>query len=119
LVVIRSSLSTRYRNFKTFTSPKPVQFSCLALDTTCEFIAAGGQDVFEIYLWSMKIGRLCEVMSEHEGPVVSLAFSPAPGSTMLASTSWDRTLRLWNAIETGSRHEVLQLTSEGLAVAFR
>jgi len=30
------------------------------MDSTAEFVAAGGQDVFEIYLWSMKIGRLLE-----------------------------------------------------------
>jgi periodic tryptophan protein 2 len=51
----------RYRNFKTFVSPRPVQFSCVAIDSTGEFIAAGGQDVFEAYLWSMKIGKLLEV----------------------------------------------------------
>lgn len=51
----------RYRNFRTFTSPRPAQFACLAIDSTGEFVAAGGHDVFEIYLWSMKIGRLLEV----------------------------------------------------------
>jgi hypothetical protein len=51
----------RYRNFRTFASPRPVQFACVALDSTGEFVAAGGHDVFEIYLWSMKIGRLLEV----------------------------------------------------------
>lgn len=33
----------------------------MAIDSTGEFIAAGGQDVFEAYLWSMKIGKLLEV----------------------------------------------------------
>lgn len=57
----------RYRNFKTFVSPRPVQFSCVSIDSTGEFIAAGGQDVFEAYLWSMKIGRLLEVsFKNHE-----------------------------------------------------
>lgn len=51
----------RYRNFKTFVAPRPVQFSCVSMDCNGEFIAAGGQDVFEAYLWSMKIGRLIEV----------------------------------------------------------
>lgn len=51
----------RYRNFRTFTSPRPVQFSCLAIDSTNEFVAAGAQDVFEIYVWSMKMGHLLEV----------------------------------------------------------
>jgi periodic tryptophan protein 2 len=51
----------RYRNFKTFTSPRPVQFSCVALDASDEFVVAGGQDVFEIFLWSIKLGKLLEV----------------------------------------------------------
>lgn len=54
----------RYRNFRTFVSPRPVQFASLAIDSTGEFVAAGGQDVFEAYLWSMKIGRLLEVRIE-------------------------------------------------------
>lgn len=109
----------RYRNFRTFTSPRPVQFVSLALDSAGEFVAAGGQDVFEIYLWSMKIGRLVEVLSGHEGPVVGIAFNPSTGSTALASVSWDKTLRLWNAVESGSHYESVHLTHDGLAVAYR
>lgn len=59
---ITSHLCRRYRNFRTFASPRPVQFSCLAIDSANEFVAAGAQDVFEIYLWSMKIGHLLEVI---------------------------------------------------------
>ncbi|XP_071445521.1 periodic tryptophan protein 2 homolog [Hetaerina americana] len=116
---VRAFDLTRYRNFRTFTSPRPVQFSCVAMDSSSEFVAAGGQDVFEIYLWSLKVGRLLEVMSGHEGPVASIAFSPSPASTALASVSWDKTLKLWNAIETGSQHETVLLTSDGLRVVYR
>ncbi|CAG2060244.1 unnamed protein product, partial [Timema podura] len=98
---------------RTFTSLRPVQFACLALDTSGEFVAAGGQDVFEIYLWSIKIGRLVEVLSGHEGPVVSVAFNPSLTSTSLASASWDQTLRLWNAVESGGTHETLRLPADG------
>ncbi|XP_063980144.1 periodic tryptophan protein 2 homolog isoform X2 [Diachasmimorpha longicaudata] len=109
----------RYRNFKTFTSPRPVQFSCLALDSSDEFLAAGGQDVFDIYLWSVKLGTLLEILSGHEGPVSSLAFNPSPASTAMASVSWDKTLKLWNAIESGSTHETIQLTADGLCVVYK
>lgn len=51
----------RYRNFKTFTAPRQVQFSCLAVDSSGEIICAGCQDVFEIFVWSMKTNRLLEV----------------------------------------------------------
>ncbi|XP_034948808.1 periodic tryptophan protein 2 homolog [Chelonus insularis] len=109
---------TRYRNFKTFTSPRPVQFSCVALDASDEFLAVGGQDFFDIYLWSVKLGTLLEIMSGHEGPVASLAFSPNLASTALASVSWDKTLKLWNAIEHGSTHETIELTADGLCVVY-
>lgn len=55
------SWSNRYRNFRTFTSPRPVQFSSLAVDSSGELVSAGAQDSFEIFLWSMQTGRLLEV----------------------------------------------------------
>lgn len=110
---------TRYRNFRTLTSPSLVQFSCVALDASSELCAAGGQDVFEIFIWSIKFGKLLEVLGGHEAPVVSLAFSPLITSSTLASASWDKTVRVWNCIETGSDHDTIQLTTDALQVAFR
>lgn len=60
-IFVLQNVYFRYRNFKTFVSPRPVQFNCVSIDSTGEFVAAGGQDVFEAYLWSMKIGKLLEV----------------------------------------------------------
>ncbi|KZC03862.1 Periodic tryptophan protein 2 like protein [Dufourea novaeangliae] len=116
---VRAYDLARYRNFRTLTSPRPVQFSCVALDSSDEFLAAGGQDFFEIYLWSVKLGTLLEIMSGHEGPVVGLAFNPNPASTEMVSVSWDKTLKIWNAIESGSSHETLQLTADGLYVTYK
>lgn len=53
--------SCRYRNFRTFTSPRPTQFSCVAVDSSGEIVSAGAQDSFEIFIWSMQTGRLLEV----------------------------------------------------------
>lgn len=116
---VRAYDLARYRNFRTLTSPRPVQFSCVALDASDEFLAAGGQDFFEIYLWSVKLGKLLEILSGHEGPVVSLAFNPSAASTELVSVSWDKTLKIWNAIENGSAHETIQLTADGLYVTYK
>ena len=49
---------------------------------------------------------LNSTLEGHSGPIYSLAFSP--NGTTLASTSWDNTLRLWDA-ETGHS----QVTVEG------
>lgn len=72
MTIIFFVLFIRYRNFRTFTTPKPAQLVCVSVDNSGEFVAAGGQDVFEIFLWSVKTGRLLEVLSGHEGPVVSV-----------------------------------------------
>nr|XP_023014507.1 periodic tryptophan protein 2 homolog [Leptinotarsa decemlineata] len=109
----------RYRNFRVFTSTRPVQFSCVAVDSSGEFVAAGGQDIFEIYLWSMKTGKLLEILAGHEGPVSGLAFSPSVTSTTMVSVSWDKTLKIWDAIEKGSAHETIILTADGINVTFK
>ncbi|XP_073988870.1 periodic tryptophan protein 2 homolog [Rhodnius prolixus] len=116
---VRAFDMTRYRNFRTLTATRPVQFSSLAIDSSSEFVAAGGQDVFEIYLWSMKVGRLLEILTGHEGPVVSLDFHPGLASTELASVSWDKSLRVWNAIESSAAYEAIKMSSDCLAVAYR
>ncbi|XP_016132550.1 periodic tryptophan protein 2 homolog [Sinocyclocheilus grahami] len=107
----------RYRNFRTMTSPRPAQFSSLAVDSSGELVCAGSQDSFEIFLWSMQTGRLLEVLSGHEGPVSNLCFSPV--QSVLASVSWDKTVRLWDMLDSWETKETLRLTSDGLAVTYR
>lgn len=107
----------RYRNFRTFTSPSPVQFSCLAVDPSGEVVAAGSTDSFEVFLWSVQTGKLLDVLAGHEAPISSLAFSPT--GNQLASGSWDKTVRVWNVFGRSHAVEPYQLSSDVLAVAFR
>ncbi|XP_061910663.1 PWP2 small subunit processome component [Entelurus aequoreus] len=107
----------RYRNFRTFTSPRPAQFSSLAVDVSGELVSAGAQDSFEIFLWSMQTGRLLEVLGGHEGPVSCLCFSPV--KSILASASWDRTIRLWDMMDSWQVKETLHLTADALSVTYR
>lgn len=107
----------RYRNFRTFTSPRPAQFSSLAVDVSGELVSAGAQDSFEIFLWSMQTGKLLEVLGGHEGPVSSLCFCPV--QSILASASWDRTIRLWDMMDSWQVKETLALTTDALAVTYR
>lgn len=109
----------RYRNFKTFTAPRLVQFACVALDHSGELVAAGGQDVFEIFLWSIKFGHLLEVLSGHEAPVSSLAFSPVATSSTMVSVSWDKTLKIWDCLETTTINETIDLLSDAMCVTFK
>lgn len=108
----------RYRNFRTFTSPSPVQFSCLAVDPSGEVVAAGSADSFEVFLWSVQTGKLLDVMAGHTGPVSSLAFSPS-GSNVLATVSWDKTIRLWSIFSRTRSVEPFSLNSDCLSLAFR
>ncbi|KAM6945818.1 PWP2 small subunit processome component [Aplochiton taeniatus] len=107
----------RYRNFRTFTSPRPAQFSCLAVDPSGELVGAGAQDSFEVFIWSMQTGRLLEVLGGHEGPVSGLCFSPV--QSVLASASWDHTVRLWDMTDSWQTKETLRLNSHGVALSYR
>lgn len=51
----------------------------------------------------------------------SIAFSPSPLSSMLVSVSWDKTLRIWDAVSSAASvsRETVNLTADGLAVCFR
>ncbi|KAF9022363.1 WD40 repeat-like protein [Hymenopellis radicata] len=86
----------RYRNFRTFTSLHH----------------------FEVFLWSVQTGKLLDILTGHEGPVSSLAFSPS-GENQLISGSWDRTVRLWNVFGRSRAVEPWSVSSDVLAVAFR
>ncbi|PON89397.1 Periodic tryptophan protein [Trema orientale] len=107
----------RYRNFRTFTTPSARQFVSLAADLSGEVICAGTLDSFEIFVWSMKTGRLLDILSGHEGPVHGLMFSPS--NAVLASSSWDRTVRLWDVFEGKGAVESFTHTHDVLTVVYR
>ncbi|KAF6032206.1 PWP2 [Bugula neritina] len=107
----------RYRNFRTFTSPRQVQFGCLAVDPSGELVCAGGRDVFDIFVWSIQTGKLLEILAGHEAPVPSLSFSPV--AAILVSVSWDSTVKVWDVFDSKGNKESIQLSSDGMAVAHR
>ena len=107
----------RYRNFRTFTSPTPVQFCSLAVDPSGEIVCAGSMDSFEIYMWSVQTGKLLDVLTGHTAPVSGLAFSPT--GDQLASCSWDRSVRLWSVFGRSRASEPITLSTEATALAFR
>ena len=78
---------------------------------------AGSQDTFQIHIWSMKTGRMLDILSGHQGPVTALSFSPE--SALLASGSWDKSVRLWDVYEGRGQTDILPHAHDVLAVAFR
>jgi len=106
----------RHRRFRTLTPPEPSQLCCLAVDTGGEIVAAGSADTFQVFLWSLRTGKLLDTLSGHEAPVSGLHFSPLGDA--LASCSWDRSVRLWDTFTGQGRTEALPHSSEVLALAF-
>lgn len=107
----------RYRNFRTFTAPTRLSFSCMAVDPSGEVVAAGSVDSFDIHIWSVQTGQLLDRLSGHEGPVAALAF--APDASVLVSGSWDRTARIWSVFNRTQTSEPLQLQADVLDIAIR
>jgi periodic tryptophan protein 2 len=107
----------RYRNFRTFTAPSRLGFSCLAVDPSGEVVAAGSHDTDAIHIWSVQTGQLLDQLSGHEGPVSSLAFTP--DSSALISGSWDNTVRVWSIFARQQTSEPLTVQANVLALAVR
>ena len=114
---VRAFDLVRYRNFRTLTTPSPVQFTSLAIDPGGEIVCAGSRDTFQVFVWSLKTGRLLEVLAGHEGPVVALAF--APHSPVVATGSWDKTVRTWDVFAGSGSGDALQHQHDVLALAWR
>ena len=67
-------------------------------------------------MWSVQTSKLLEVLKGHEGPVSALAFHPT--KPILASGSWDATVRFWDIFNTYQATETLSHENEVLALAF-
>ena len=63
---VRAHDLVRYRNFRTLTTPSPVQFCSMATDASGEIVCAGTLDSFEIYVWSLQNGKVLEVLTGHQ-----------------------------------------------------
>jgi len=124
-VVISSSLDgtvrafdlVRYRNFRTFITKDPVQFTCLAVDNSGEMVVAGVLEPYEIYIWSLRTARILDVLTGHTGPISAVAFNPA--HPYLVSSSWDGSMRVWDIYNRKSAVETLTHSTDVVALAIR
>lgn len=71
------------------------------------YLAAGGgndignfdRETFQqndVFVWNAETGELTTRFDQHKSPIPSLAWSP--DGTQIATGSWDRTIRIWNAL---------------------
>ncbi|KAK4537760.1 hypothetical protein CDCA_CDCA14G3785 [Cyanidium caldarium] len=100
----------RYRAFRRLQAPAAdsgssglsYPFTCVAVHDSGELVCAGARDPFVVCVWQVRTGKVLEVLSGHEGPITALSLGGAHGG-LLASASWDGTVRLWNLFAAGSR----------------
>ena len=55
---------------------------------------------------------LTQVLAGHEGPVSNLAFNPM--KALLYSSSWDKTIKVWDIFTQRSAKETLPIGSDGM-----
>ena len=63
---VRAYDLVRYRNFRTLSSPDPVQLVSLAVDSSGEVVCAGSMEPFEVYVWALQTGKLLDILSGHQ-----------------------------------------------------
>ncbi|KAG5421185.1 PWP2 [Candida metapsilosis] len=114
---IRAFDLIRFRNFRTFTATSRIQFNCVAVDPSGEVIVGGSQDSFEIYVWSVQTGNLLDSLTGHEGPISCLSFGQE--NSILASASWDKTVRIWNIFSRNQTVEPIEVQSDVLSIDMR
>ncbi|KAK6197917.1 quinon protein alcohol dehydrogenase-like superfamily [Scheffersomyces amazonensis] len=107
----------RFRNFKTYTATDRIQFNCIAVDPSGEIIVGGSQDSFEIFVWSVQTGQLLDSLNGHEGPISCLSFGNE--NSVLVSSSWDKTIRVWNIFGRNLSVEPIELKSDALSLTVR
>lgn len=69
-----------------------------------DLVAAGTNSPFTIYIWSLRTGKLLDTLTGHEGPISCLKFNNR--GTVLASGSWDHTVRTWDLLGSGLKESL-------------
>jgi periodic tryptophan protein 2 len=107
----------KLKNIRTFLSPVSSKLTCMAVDITGDVVCASSEDNYKIFIWNARTAQLIGSMLGHKAPVASLAFGRKRG--LLASGSWDTTVRLWEIYKTKEHVQSLHHDCDVIAIAFR
>ena len=90
---------------------KPVFRAAYSPDGSLLALAVG----YEIQIYNLRESRLIASLKGHENTVSSVTFSP--DGRYLLSSSWDRTVRLWQVVDSSQVYR-LRMAGEVTSVAF-
>lgn len=113
---VRAYDLVRYRNFRVMVAPESSRLSDVCVDPAGEVVAAASLDDFRVLTWSLRTGELLDALAGHASPVPCLRFSPT--EPILATASWDCTVRVWDVFQRKGSVECLPHQHDVLAVAF-
>ncbi|KAL0488118.1 periodic tryptophan protein PWP2 [Acrasis kona] len=110
----------RNKNFRTYVCPDAtVPLDGVAVDPSGELVCAYGEH--KIYLWNVQTRQLLDVLIAHTAPVTQIQFSnvQSTGRAVMASSSWDTTVRVWDIFDAKGGVEKLTHSTEVICFAFR
>jgi WD40 repeat protein len=85
-------------------------------DGTTLASGAGVSSGDEIHLWDVATGKELASIPDHDGPVTSVCFSS--DGQLLASASWDKTVRIWDVSKRKELRRLLGHTEKVYVLAF-
>lgn len=112
---VRAFDTTRYKQFRVLTTVDQVEFTSIAADKSGEIICAGAMS-YEIFVWALPTGVLCEVLTGHGSPVSCVVFL-STGS--LVSGSWDKSIKIWDVFQSKGGSDTIDLSAQVLALSAR